>query len=59
MTTVSYVAVCRHGRGAPNEIYIHDAATDGLARVATAVHGEGAAISAQLLDHPDPLPVVS
>lgn len=48
MTTVSYVAVSRDGRGAPNEIYIHDRAADGLARIAAAVHAEGAAISAQL-----------
>jgi 2,4-dienoyl-CoA reductase-like NADH-dependent reductase (Old Yellow Enzyme family) len=48
MTTVSYVAVSRDGRGAPNEIYIHDRAADGLGCIATAVHTEGAAISAQL-----------
>jgi 2,4-dienoyl-CoA reductase-like NADH-dependent reductase (Old Yellow Enzyme family) len=48
MTTVSYIAVTRDGRGAPNEIYIHDAAADGLARIARVVHAEGAAISAQL-----------
>ena len=48
LTTVSYVAVSRDGRGAPNEIYIHDAAADGLGRIAAAVHAEGAAISAQL-----------
>ncbi len=48
MTTVSYVAVSRDGRGAPNEIYIHDAAADGLASIVVAVHAEGAAISAQL-----------
>ncbi len=48
MTTVSYVAVSRDGMGAPAEIYIHDAAADGLARIAEVVHGEGAAISAQL-----------
>jgi 2,4-dienoyl-CoA reductase-like NADH-dependent reductase (Old Yellow Enzyme family) len=48
MTTVSYVAVSRDGMGAPAEIYIHDAAADGLARIAEAVHGEGARISAQL-----------
>jgi len=48
LTTVSYVAVSRDGRGAPNEIYIHDAAADGLARIAAAVHAEGTAISAQL-----------
>ena len=48
MTTVSYIAVSRDGRGAPNEIYIQDAAADGLARIAREVHAEGAAISAQL-----------
>src|SRR5215472_2104372 len=48
MTTVSYIAVSRDGMGAPNEIYIHDAAADGLARIAAAVHAEGAKISAQL-----------
>jgi len=48
MTTVSYVAVSRDGMGAPAEIYIHDAATEGLARIAGVVHGEGARIAAQL-----------
>jgi 2,4-dienoyl-CoA reductase-like NADH-dependent reductase (Old Yellow Enzyme family) len=48
LTTVSYVAVSRDGRGAPNEIYIHDAAAAGLRRIAAAVHAEGAAILAQL-----------
>jgi 2,4-dienoyl-CoA reductase-like NADH-dependent reductase (Old Yellow Enzyme family) len=48
MTTVSYVAVSRDGMGAPAEIYIHDAAADGLARIADVVHAEGARISAQL-----------
>jgi len=48
MTTVSYIAVSRDGMGAPAEIYIHDAAADGLARIAAAVHAEGALISAQL-----------
>jgi 2,4-dienoyl-CoA reductase-like NADH-dependent reductase (Old Yellow Enzyme family) len=48
MTTVSYVAVSRDGMGAPAEIYIHDGAADGLARIAAAVHAEGARISAQL-----------
>jgi 2,4-dienoyl-CoA reductase-like NADH-dependent reductase (Old Yellow Enzyme family) len=48
MTTVSYVAVSRDGRGAPNEIYIHDGAANGLARIAAAVHAEGARICAQL-----------
>lgn len=48
MTTVSYIAVARDGMGAPAEIFIHDAAAEGLARIAGAVHAEGAAISAQL-----------
>ncbi len=48
LTTVSYVAISRDGMGAPAEIYIHDAAAEGLARIAEAVHSEGARISAQL-----------
>jgi 2,4-dienoyl-CoA reductase-like NADH-dependent reductase (Old Yellow Enzyme family) len=48
LTTVSYVAVSVDGMGAPAEIYIHPAAAPGLARIAEAVHAEGARISAQL-----------
>jgi 2,4-dienoyl-CoA reductase-like NADH-dependent reductase (Old Yellow Enzyme family) len=48
MTTVSYIAVSRDGMGAPAEIFIHDAAAEGLARIADVVHAEGARISAQL-----------
>lgn len=48
MTTVSYIAVARNGMGAPSEIYIHDAAADGLAQIASVVHGEGAKIAAQV-----------
>jgi len=48
MTTVSYIAVSRDGMGAPAEIVIAPEAADGLARIAEAVHSEGAAISAQL-----------
>jgi 2,4-dienoyl-CoA reductase-like NADH-dependent reductase (Old Yellow Enzyme family) len=48
MTTLSYIAVSRDGMGAPNEIYIHDAAADGLAGIAAAVHAEGARMCAQL-----------
>jgi 2,4-dienoyl-CoA reductase-like NADH-dependent reductase (Old Yellow Enzyme family) len=48
MTTVSYIAVSRDGMGAPAEIYIHDAAAEGLARIADVVHAEGARIAAQL-----------
>lgn len=48
MTTVSYIAVSRDGMGAPNEIYVHDEAADGLAKIAEVVHSEGARIAAQL-----------
>jgi len=48
MTTVSYIAVGKNGMGAPNEIYVHDGAADGLAKIAGVVHDEGARISAQL-----------
>ena len=48
MTTVSYIAVARNGMGAPAEIYIHDAAAEGLAHIASVVHREGAKIAAQV-----------
>jgi 2,4-dienoyl-CoA reductase-like NADH-dependent reductase (Old Yellow Enzyme family) len=48
MTTVSYVAVSRDAMGAPGEIYVHDAAADGLSHIASVVHSEGARIAAQL-----------
>jgi 2,4-dienoyl-CoA reductase-like NADH-dependent reductase (Old Yellow Enzyme family) len=48
MTTVSYVAVAKDAMGAPGEIYIHDGAGEGLARIADVVHGDGAKIAAQL-----------
>ena len=48
LSTVSYVAISPNGMGAPNEIYIHDRAADGLAKIADVVHSEGAAIGAQL-----------
>lgn len=48
MTTVSYIAVSPNGMGAPAEIYIHDAAADGLAHIADVVHSEGARIAAQI-----------
>ncbi len=48
MTTVSYVAVAKDAMGAPGEIYVHDAAAEGLARIAEVVHTEGAKIAAQL-----------
>lgn len=48
MTTVAYCAVSKEGRGAPNEIVLRPEARDGLARLADAVHAEGAAVSAQI-----------
>jgi len=48
MTTLAYCAVSPDGRGVPNEIVLTPDAVPGLARLATAVHGEGAAISAQV-----------
>jgi 2,4-dienoyl-CoA reductase-like NADH-dependent reductase (Old Yellow Enzyme family) len=48
MTTVAYCAVSSEGRGAPHEIVLSEKASDGLARLAEAVHAEGAAVSAQM-----------
>ena len=48
MTTVAFCAVSPDGRGAPHEIIMQDAAVPGLARLADAVHVEGAAVSAQI-----------
>ena len=48
MTTVAYCAVSPEGRGAPDEIVLRPEAGDGLARLADAVHAEGAAVSAQI-----------
>jgi 2,4-dienoyl-CoA reductase-like NADH-dependent reductase (Old Yellow Enzyme family) len=48
MTTVAYCAVSPEGRGAPNEIVLREEALPGLARLAEAVHAEGAAVSAQI-----------
>ncbi len=48
MTTVAYMAVSREGQGAPAEIVVRREAGDGLARLAEAVHAEGAAVSAPL-----------
>jgi 2,4-dienoyl-CoA reductase-like NADH-dependent reductase (Old Yellow Enzyme family) len=48
MSTVAYLAVSPEGRGAPAEIVVRDEAVPGLARLAEAVHAEGAAVSAQL-----------
>jgi 2,4-dienoyl-CoA reductase-like NADH-dependent reductase (Old Yellow Enzyme family) len=48
MTTVAYLAVSREGCGTPNEIVLRDKAVPGLRDLAGAVHGEGAAVSAQI-----------
>lgn len=48
MSTVAYMAVSPEGQGAPGEIVLHSDATDGLRRLVTAIHGEGAAASAQI-----------
>jgi 2,4-dienoyl-CoA reductase-like NADH-dependent reductase (Old Yellow Enzyme family) len=48
MTTVAYAAVSPEGQGAPGEIVLRPEAVEGLARLAEAVHAEGAAVSAQV-----------
>ena len=48
MTTVAYCAISDEGCGTPNEIVLTREAVPGLRRIADAVHGEGAAISAQI-----------
>jgi 2,4-dienoyl-CoA reductase-like NADH-dependent reductase (Old Yellow Enzyme family) len=48
MTTVAYCAVSPGGRGAPNELVPRPELVPDLRRLAEAVHGEGAAINAQL-----------
>jgi 2,4-dienoyl-CoA reductase-like NADH-dependent reductase (Old Yellow Enzyme family) len=48
MTTLAYLAVSPDGQGAPAEIVVRPEAVAGLARLADAVHAEGAAVSAQL-----------
>ena len=48
LSTVAYLAVSTDGQGAPAEIVVRPEALPGLRRLAEAVHGEGAAVSAQL-----------
>jgi 2,4-dienoyl-CoA reductase-like NADH-dependent reductase (Old Yellow Enzyme family) len=48
MTTVAYCCVAPEGASAPGQIVMSDAALPGLRRLTDAVHGAGAAISAQL-----------
>jgi len=48
MTTVAYCAVAPEGRTAPDQIQWTDEAMPGLRTLTAAVHGEGAAVSAQI-----------
>ncbi|HVT65219.1 MAG TPA: NADH:flavin oxidoreductase [Mycobacteriales bacterium] len=48
MTTVAYCAVAPGGRGAPNELVPSPELVPDLRRLVDAVHGEGAAINAQV-----------
>ena len=48
MSTVAYLAVSADGQGAPGEIVPSERTVDGLRRLTEAVHGEGAAVAAQI-----------
>jgi len=48
MTTVAYCAVSPDGCGTPNEIILTEATVPGLQKLADVVHGEGAAVAAQI-----------
>ncbi|HPG27202.1 MAG TPA: NADH:flavin oxidoreductase, partial [Myxococcota bacterium] len=48
MSTVAFLAVSPEGAGTPNELVLRDEVVPGLRRLADAVHGEGAAVSAQI-----------
>lgn len=48
MTTLAFCAVSRDARGAPGELVLSPGAVPGLARLAEAVHAEGALASAQV-----------
>ena len=48
MTTLAYCAVSPEGCGTPNELVLTAETGPGLARLAEAVHAEGAAVSAQI-----------
>ncbi len=48
MTTLAYCAVSPDGCGTPNELILTPETVPGLAKLADAVHAEGAAVSAQL-----------
>ncbi len=48
LTTLAYCAVSAQGCGTPNELILTPDTVPGLARLAQAVHDEGAAVSAQI-----------
>ncbi|MBV8302611.1 MAG: hypothetical protein JOZ04_00265, partial [Acidimicrobiia bacterium] len=48
MTTLAYCAVSPDGCGTPNEIILTNEAVPGLQRLADVVHGQGAAVAAQI-----------
>jgi len=48
LSTLAFVAVAADGRGAPNELVVDDDNIADLGKLADAVHGEGAAVSAQI-----------
>jgi 2,4-dienoyl-CoA reductase-like NADH-dependent reductase (Old Yellow Enzyme family) len=48
LTTLAYCAVSSEGCGTPNEIILTGRARPGLARLADAVHAEGAALAVQI-----------
>ena len=48
MTTLAYCAVSADGCGTPNELILTPETAPGMARLAEAVHAEGAAVSAQI-----------
>ena len=47
MTTLAYCAVSPDGCGTPNELILTPETVPGLAKLADAVHAEGAAVSAR------------
>jgi len=48
MSTLAFCAVSPDGAATPNELVLRDDSVPGLARLADAVHAEGAAVSAQI-----------
>jgi 2,4-dienoyl-CoA reductase-like NADH-dependent reductase (Old Yellow Enzyme family) len=48
LTTIAFCSCSPDGRGAPRELVVTPEATDGLRRIADAVHAEGALVAMQL-----------